>query len=96
MPDLRDTACFFGVAIYPVDQQNTLDADPYVLLGFKTGYTFNLGKSKVSIFVEAKNLTDERYAAAVDPIPNAQSPADPQVFHSGDGRAFYGGISCNW
>ena len=81
---------------YPVDQQNTLNADAYVLLGFKTGYAFKLGKSKVSIFVEAKNLTDEHYAAAVDPIPNAQSPPDPQIFHPGDGRSFYGGVSCSW
>ncbi len=81
---------------YPVDQQNTLNADPYVLLGFKTGYVFNLGKTKVSVFVEAKNLTDEHYAAAVDPIPNAQNPPDPQIFHPGDGRSFYGGVSCSW
>ena len=81
---------------YPVDQQNTMDAEPYVLLGFKTGYVFNIGKSKVSAFVQATNLTDERYAAAVDPVPDAQNPPDPQIFHPGDGRAFYGGVSCSW
>jgi len=81
---------------YPVDQQNTLNASAYALLGFKTGFAFNLGRSKFSVFVEAKNLTDERYAASVDPIPNAQNPADPQVFHPGDGRSFYAGLTCNW
>ena len=75
---------------YPVDQQNTLNADPYALLGAKIGYRSPKG---FSIFFEAKNLADERYAASVDPIPNAQVPADPQVFHPGDGRSFYGGIS---
>jgi iron complex outermembrane receptor protein len=85
-----------NLSSYPVDQQNTLYAGAYALLGFKTGYAFNWGKSKVSVFVEANNLTDERYAASVDPIPNGQSPADPQVFHPGDGRSFYGGMSCSW
>jgi hypothetical protein len=26
----------------------------------------------------------------------AQILADPQVFHPGDGRSFYGGVSCSW
>jgi iron complex outermembrane receptor protein len=81
---------------YPVDQQNTLYTGAYALLGFKTGYTFSLGKSRISVFVEAKNLTDKNYAASVDPIPNGQNPGDPQVFHPGDGRSFYGGISYSW
>ena len=81
---------------YPVDQQNTLNAGAYALVGFKTGFAFNLGGSTCSVFLEAKNLTDERYPASVDPIPNAQNPADPHVFHPGDGRSFYGGLTWNW
>jgi iron complex outermembrane recepter protein len=79
---------------YPVDQANTLYVGAYALLGFKTGYAFNWGKSKISIFVEAKNLTDENYAASVDPIGDAD--ASSQVFHPGDGRSYYGGVSCSW
>jgi len=85
-----------NLSSYPVDQQNTLDAGAYALLGFKTGFAWNFGKSKLSVFVEAKNLTGERYAASVDPIPNAQNPADPQIFHPGDGRSFYGGMTLSW
>jgi iron complex outermembrane receptor protein len=85
-----------NLSSYPVDQQNTLYAGTYELLGFKIGYAGNWGKSKYSVFVEAKNLTDENYAAAVDPIPNGQNPGDPQVFHPGDGRSFYGGITWSW
>ncbi len=81
---------------YPVDQQNTLYAGAYVLLGFKAGYAFNWGKSRFTVFIEAKNLTDKLYAASVDPIPNAQVPVDPQVFHPGDGRSFYGGVTWTW
>ena len=81
---------------YPVDQQNTLYAGAYVLLGFKTGFDFKAGKSTFSVFIEAKNLTDEQYAASVDPIANGSSPAGPQVFHPGDGRSFYGGVTWTW
>jgi len=81
---------------YPVDQQNTLEAGAYILPGFKTGVVIPLGKAKFSLFLEAKNLTDKRYAAAVDPIPNGTNPGDPQIFHPGDGRSFYGGVAWNW
>lgn len=81
---------------YPVDQQNTLYAAACTLLGFKTGCAFNLGRYKISMFFEAKNLTDARYAASVDPIPDGRVPADPQVFHPGDGRSFYGGLTWAW
>ena len=81
---------------YPVDQQNTLYAGAYALLGFKVGYTFHHKDSTISVFFEAKNLTGENYAAAVDPIGDANPSrvfADPQVFHPGDGRSYYAGIS---
>jgi iron complex outermembrane receptor protein len=83
-----------NLSSYPVDQANTLYAGAYALLGFKIGYAGNWGKSKYTVFVEAKNLTDENYAAAVDPIGNAD--ATSQVFHPGDGRSFYGGLTWNW
>ena len=79
---------------YPVDHANTLDADAYALLGFKIG--FRQGKG-FSVFFEAKNLTDERFASAVDPIPDARTVGGPvEIFHPGDGRSFYGGVSWVW
>jgi len=89
-----DVQCNFSS--YPVDQQNTLYANSYALLGFKAGCSFTGGKSKISVFIEAKNLTGENYAASVDPIPSGQVPANPQVFHPGDGRSFYGGLTWTW
>ncbi len=80
---------------YPVDQANTLYAGTYVLLGFKIGYAGNWGKSKYTVFFEAKNLLDENYAAAVNPIPQG-GPDDAQVFHPGDGRSFYAGVTWSW
>ncbi len=78
---------------YPVDQANTLYVDPYALLGFKIGYR---AKKGWSVFVEAKNLTDERYPASVDPIADASVDNDVRVFHPGDGRSVYGGLSLVW
>jgi iron complex outermembrane receptor protein len=78
---------------YPADQANRLYADPYALLGFKIGYRQKRG---FSIFFEAKNLTDKRYASAIDPIADSRTASDPQIFHPGDGRGFYGGVSWAW
>ena len=83
----------WNVTRYPVDHANTLFADSYALLGFKIGYR---PKKGFSIFLEAKNLTDERFASAVDPIADARTASSPQIFHPGDGRAFYGGVSWSW
>jgi iron complex outermembrane receptor protein len=78
---------------YPVDQANTLYADPYCLLGFKIGYRAPKGWSA---FVEAKNLINEHYPASVDPIADASVDDDARVFHPGDGRSVYAGISWTW
>ena len=82
-----------NITRYPVDQANTLFADSYALIGFKIGYR---PKKGFSVFFEAKNLTDKHFASAVAPIADARTTDDAQVFHPGDGRAFYGGISWSW
>jgi iron complex outermembrane recepter protein len=86
------------IASFPVDNSNTLYAPSYALLGFKTG--MQIGKH-VSIFFEAKNLLDERYASSVDPISDNQANGGvpgqtAQVFHPGDPRSFYFGVSWEW
>ena len=88
-PNLR-----WNITKYPVDHANTLFADPYALLGFRVGYR---SKKGFSVFVEAKNLCNQRYASDVDPVPDARSAAGPaRIFHPGDGRSFYGGVSWSW
>ena len=77
---------------YSVDFAQTLHADPYALLGFKIGWK---SRSGVSIFAEARNLTDKAYAATTNVIANAGG-ADSQQFYPGDGRAFYGGMEWKW
>jgi len=80
---------------YPVDNSNTLKAPAHALLGFKTGMA--LGKH-ITVFFEAKNLLDERYASSVDPISDnaangGSAGQTAQVFHPGDPRACYFGVS---
>lgn len=74
----------------PVDLANTLSADAYALMGFRAGYRTKQG---FSAYFEAKNLTDETYAATTGVIANASALKSPaSQFFPGDGRAFYGGV----
>ena len=78
---------------YPVDEANTLFADTYVLLGFRAGFRRPNG---FSVFIDCRNLTNQTYAASIDVIADARTEPDPEIFHPGDGRSFYGGVSWSW
>jgi len=79
----------WNMSKYPADQANTLFAHPYALVGFRAGLRL---KHEVTVFFEAKNLADERYASDIDPISDARYMG-ASVFHPGDGRAFYAGLT---
>jgi len=76
---------------YYVDNANTTKTEAYALLGFRAGYELN---RNVSLFVDARNLTDEKYiaSASVAAVANQGSP----LFEPGTGRAVYGGIQMRW
>ena len=78
-----------------VDHANTLSADPYALLGFKLGRRLENG---LSWFIEAKNLTDERYAATTGVVAHAGAAPDQKSrnFLPGDGRGVFAGIEWKW
>jgi len=76
---------------FNVDSADTLHADAYTLLGAKIGYR---AKTGVSLFLEAKNLTDEKYAATTGVVSRATP--DVPIFLPGDGRGFFGGIEWRW
>jgi iron complex outermembrane receptor protein len=78
---------------YPVDQANTLFADSYAVLGFRAGFRQSNG---FSVFLDCKNLTHQRYASSIDVIADARTEPNPEIFHPGDGRSFYGGVSWSW
>ncbi len=77
---------------YAVDMANTLYTDPYALLGLQTGYEIN---KNVTLFVDARNLTDKTYAATTGVI-TAPTSTNQAQFIPGDGRAFYTGLSFKW
>ncbi|HTI72784.1 MAG TPA: TonB-dependent receptor [Candidatus Limnocylindria bacterium] len=80
-----------NITSYPVDHANTLYADAYALWGFRAGFQSRQGWS---VYVEARNLGDVRYASDIEAIPDARTAGDDvKVFHPGDGRAFYAGVS---
>ena len=78
---------------YPVDEANTLFADGYVLLGFRAGFRRPNG---FSVFIDCRNLINQRYASSIDVIADARTEPNPEIFHPGDARSFYGGISWSW
>ncbi len=75
---------------YNVDSAETEFADPYALLGFKIGYRSERG---FSVFLEAKNLTDKKYASTTSVVSTF---AGQSLFFPGDGRGFYGGVEWKW
>lgn len=82
----------WNIVKYPVDEANTLYADPYALLGFRAGYKSNKG---FDVFLEVKNLTGKAYAATVEPVGDARVEGYDD-FNPGNGRAYYAGISWKW
>lgn len=77
---------------YFVDHTNTLKTDSYALLGFRIGYRQEKG---FSCYVEARNLTDEHYAATTSVVGRA-GPFNSNLFLPGDGRSVFAGIEYRW
>ncbi len=71
----------------PVDNMNTLYADPYVLVDLRTEYRID---KTFTLFAEITNLFDERYASSTLIVDQARP--DQAAFLPGDGRAFYAGV----
>ncbi len=83
----------WNITKYPVDEANTLYAEPYALMGLRAGYKTKKG---LQVYFEVKNLFDKTYAANVEPIADARNSDDTDSFNPGNGRAFYGGVSWIW
>ncbi len=71
-----------------VDYANTLKADSYALLGVNAGWDIN---ENVSLFADARNLTDEKTITSFSTITDART-AGTNVFYPADGRSLFGGI----
>jgi iron complex outermembrane receptor protein len=65
--------------------------NPYTIWSLNAGWDFDNG---VSLFVDARNLTDEAYVPEFGAIVDASAPGtNTSVFYPGEGRAVYGGIA---
>lgn len=71
----------------PVDNMNTLYADPYAVFDVKTEYRINDG---ISVYGAVTNIFDKKYASST--LILDQATTSQAVFLPGDGRGFYAGI----
>lgn len=71
-----------------VDFANTLDAPGYAVLGLEAGYDLT---PNISLFVDARNLTDENYISNFSTITRA-TPANTNVFYPGEGVSAFAGV----
>jgi iron complex outermembrane receptor protein len=74
-----------------VDYANTFEAPGYTIWSLNAGVDLSDG---ATLFVDARNLTDEAYAPEFGAITNAAAPgANLAVFYPGEGRAVFVGVS---
>lgn len=74
-----------------VDYANTLEAPGYTIWSLNAGVNLDSG---VSLFVDARNLTDEAYAPEFGAITDASAPgANTGVFYPGEGRGVFAGVN---
>ncbi|QBR70463.1 TonB-dependent receptor [Beijerinckiaceae bacterium] len=71
------------------DYANTVRTPGYVLLGLQAGITLPAG---VSLYLDARNLTNQHYISDVATVINASVPASQQIYFPGNGRAIYAGM----
>jgi len=76
---------------YAADNANTCFVNRYALLGARIGWE---GK-RLSLRLEARNLTNEAYVAALQNATNLGG-ADSAIFFPGSGRGFYGSVAWRW
>jgi iron complex outermembrane receptor protein len=71
-----------------VDYANTMKAPDYALLGLTAGFDVRDG---LSVFIDARNLTDERYVGEFSAVTDART-ASTSVFFPGEGRSVFVGL----
>lgn len=71
-----------------VDFANTTKSSSYAILNLNAGWAIN---KRVSLFLDARNLTDKTYVSNVQPVTRATAAS--AVYWPGDGRSVFGGVS---
>lgn len=79
------------------DHANTLQVPGYALFNVQTGIDF---KNGVSLFMDARNLTNARYISDISVVTNAAATAGGAgalaAFYPGNGRSVFGGIRASF
>jgi iron complex outermembrane recepter protein len=75
----------------PVDNMNTLYADPYAVVDLRTEYRID---KTFRVFGEITNLFNKTYASSTLIIDQARP--DQAAFLPGDGRGFYAGVKATF
>lgn len=75
----------------PVDNMNTVYADPYAVVDLRTEYRVN---DVFSFYGEITNLFDKTYASSTLIVD--QASANQAVYLPGDGRGFYAGLKARF
>jgi iron complex outermembrane receptor protein len=70
------------------DHANTLRVPGYALLGLQTGWRLPGG---VTVFLDARNLTDRRYISDFGPVTDARV-VPTAIFYPGEGRSVFAGV----
>lgn len=70
------------------DDANTLRAPGYTLFGLQAGLDLRSG---VSVFVDARNLTNRRYVSDISTVADART-ASTAIFYPGEGRSVFAGM----
>lgn len=77
----------------PMDNANTLYSDGYTLLGVKAGQAID---KKWSWFADARNLTNQKYAATTAIAASYASAQTGRYYYPGDARAVYFGLEAKF
>ncbi len=73
----------------PVDYANTKAVPGYTVWGLSAGVELPRG---ISLFLEARNLGDERYISSVSATTDFSTAGNRNIFYPGEGRALFGGL----
>ncbi len=73
------------------DHANTLRAPGYALVGLQASVSVDPG---LTLFLDARNLTDARYVSDVSAVTNAAglTGSAARIFYPGDGRSVFAGL----
>lgn len=82
-----------SVSSTAVDYANTLYAPSYTIFGAKLGY--EAPSKKWQVYLDVKNLTDQNYVTAIQPIYDAQGK-DVAALYPGDGFGAFTGVAFNF